>query len=106
MFDPVGGSFFPEALKTVAWGAHYLIIGFAAGGIPKIAANLLLVKNVTAHGVFWGSYLQNRPEVLSSGMRQVLAWLAEGKLRVHVSHRCAQRMRLDVASGLGVWLVM
>lgn len=52
---------FRDALKSVAWGAQYIIIGFAAGGIPQIPANLLLVKNTTLHGVFWGSYMQAQP---------------------------------------------
>ncbi|GAX72670.1 hypothetical protein CEUSTIGMA_g126.t1 [Chlamydomonas eustigma] len=88
VFDPVGGSLFEEALKcTAPWGAHYLVIGFASGGIPKVPANLALVKNLTVHGVFWGSYLQNEPKVLMKGMNTVLSWLAEGKIELKVSHR-------------------
>lgn len=44
VIDPVGGQFFNEALKSVAWGANVVVIGFAAGGIPKIPANILLVS--------------------------------------------------------------
>ncbi|MEW5301471.1 MAG: hypothetical protein WDW36_004330 [Sanguina aurantia] len=87
VYDPVGGSQFQDALKSVAWGAHYLVIGFASGGIPKVAANILLVKNCTMHGIFWGSYLQFKPAVLHSSMNQVLAWLAEGKLTLQTEHR-------------------
>jgi hypothetical protein len=53
IFDPVGGSLLMESLKTARWGAHILIIGFASGTIPKLPANLLLVKNLTAHGIYW-----------------------------------------------------
>lgn len=87
VFDPIGGPAFHDALKGVAWGAHYLVIGFAAGKIPTIPANLLLVKNVTVHGIFWGSYMEGNPKVLDAGMRQVLGWLSEGKLNVNVSAR-------------------
>ncbi|KXZ55570.1 hypothetical protein GPECTOR_2g1119 [Gonium pectorale] len=87
VFDPVGGSSLFEALKVVAWGAHYLVIGFASGEIPKVPANLLLVKNVTMHGVFWGSYMTQQPRVLADGMRQLLGWFAEGSLRVEVFAR-------------------
>jgi hypothetical protein len=52
VFDPVGGKLLAEALKVVAWGAQYLVIGFVAG-IPKVPANLLLVKNCTVGG--WGA---------------------------------------------------
>jgi hypothetical protein len=53
VYDPVGGAMLSEALKVAAWGASYLVIGFAAGAIPKVPANLLLVKNITMHGIFW-----------------------------------------------------
>jgi NADPH:quinone reductase len=88
VFDPVGGSVLAEAMKTVAWGAQYIVIGFAAGQIPRIPANILLVKNTTVHGTFWGSYLQHSPRLLHESMRQVLAWLVEGRIKVHISHRC------------------
>ena len=85
VFDPVGGSLFHEALKSVTpWGSHYLVIGFAAGDIPSVPCNLLLVKNCTLHGVFWGSYLQHQPKVLLQGMERVLKDLAEGRMEVQV----------------------
>ncbi|GLC40695.1 hypothetical protein PLESTB_000031800 [Pleodorina starrii] len=87
VFDPVGGSALFEALKAVGWGAQYLVIGFASGDIPKVPANLLLVKNVTMHGIFWGSYMSYQPRVLAESMRQVLAWFGEGRLRVEVYGR-------------------
>ncbi|GIL79795.1 hypothetical protein Vretimale_12388 [Volvox reticuliferus] len=87
VFDPVGGAALFEALKSVAWGAHYLVIGFASGDIPKVPANLLLVKNTTMHGVFWGSYMSYQPRVLAESMQQVLAWFGEGRLRVEVYGR-------------------
>ncbi|KIY97737.1 hypothetical protein MNEG_10225 [Monoraphidium neglectum] len=86
VFDPVGGKLLAEALKVVAWGAQYLVIGFVAG-IPKVPANLLLVKNCTVHGVFWGSYMQRQPKVLRASMDQVLAWAASGQLQIPISHR-------------------
>uniref|UniRef100_A0A7S0S512 Enoyl reductase (ER) domain-containing protein n=1 Tax=Chlamydomonas leiostraca TaxID=1034604 RepID=A0A7S0S512_9CHLO len=86
VIDPVGGVFFSEALKSVAWGAHIAVIGFAAGGIPKIPANILLVKNTTVHGLFWGSYMQHDPKILRSSMDDIMAWFAKGQLQPHVSH--------------------
>eukprot|EP00955_Chlamydomonas_euryale_P065911 359397-Chlamydomonas_euryale.AAC.4 len=52
---------------------------------PQVPANLLLVKNMTMHGIFWGSYMQARPRVLLDGMAEVLARIADGSLVVHVS---------------------
>lgn len=89
VFDPVGGAVLKEAMKTVAWGAQYIVIGFASGKIPSVPANILLVKNTTLHGTFWGSYLQHNYALLDESMRQVVAWLQSGKIKVHISHRFA-----------------
>jgi sacsin len=52
-----------------------------------VPANLLLVKNTTLHGIFWGSYMQHDYKELAGGMREVLGWLGEGRLQLEVSHR-------------------
>ena len=96
IFDPVGGPLFPEALKTAAWGCQYLIIGFAAGTVPQIPANYLLVKNVTVHGVFWGSYLGNDPSRLRQGIDHMLQAIEEGKLKPRISHSLPME-RIDEA---------
>ncbi|KAK9915971.1 hypothetical protein WJX75_006753 [Coccomyxa subellipsoidea] len=87
VYDPVGGSAFQEALKVAKWGAQILIIGFASGTIPKVAANIALVKNLTLHGVFWGSYMQHKPSVLQKSLQELVSWWAEGKISIPVSHR-------------------
>ncbi|GFR48767.1 hypothetical protein Agub_g10588 [Astrephomene gubernaculifera] len=87
VFDPVGGPLLSESLKCVAWGAQYLVIGFASGDIPKVPANLLLVKNTTLHGVFWGSYLAQQPRVIADSMRHLMAAFGAGRLRVEVYGR-------------------
>lgn len=56
VFDPVGGPLLGEALKCVRWGASLLLIGFA-GGLPKLPANILLVKNISVHGGWLGGRL-------------------------------------------------
>jgi len=86
IFDPVGGALSAEALKCAAWGAQVAIIGFASGNIPKLPANVLLVKNITAHGLYWGSYAQHQPRVLQDSLRMLAGWLADGKIAVRVSH--------------------
>lgn len=87
VYDPVGGVAFTEALRCCRWGAHVLVIGFASGTIPKLPTNIALVKNLTVHGIYWGSYITHQPEVLRAGMQQLLQWLQQGKIRVPVSHR-------------------
>jgi len=53
----------------------------------QVAANIALVKNLTLHGVFWGSYITQNPKILRQGIQEVVTWLGEGKLTVPVSHR-------------------
>lgn len=85
VYDPVGGQYTAAALRTLGWRGRLLVIGFAAGDIPQIPANLLLLKEVAAVGVYWGEFAKRDP----GGNRQLLAqlsgWLAEGRLRPLVS---------------------
>lgn len=87
VLDTVGGAGFEQALRAVRWGAHVLVIGFASGDVPQIPANIALVKNLTVHGVYWGSYASKAPRVMRKSLEDCVQWLAQGKLRVPISHR-------------------
>jgi NADPH2:quinone reductase len=67
--------------------ARLLPLGFASGDVPQIPANILLVKNLTVHGFYWGGYRRFKPEVLANSFRQLFAWWEEGRLKPHVSNR-------------------
>ena len=84
IYDPVGGDVFDQSLRCINWGGRILVIGFAAGRIPQIPANLLLVKSCSAIGVFWSSHRRREPESLRADYRQLFAWWSEGKLKPHV----------------------
>jgi NADPH2:quinone reductase len=87
VYDPVGGDVFDASLRCIAWGGRLLVIGFAAGRVPQIPANLLLVKNCDAIGFYWGSYRARRPDLVRNSYRTLFGWFEEGKLKPHVSHR-------------------
>ncbi|EFN51151.1 hypothetical protein CHLNCDRAFT_59824 [Chlorella variabilis] len=87
VFDPVGGALLSESLKCVRWGARILIIGFASGSIPKLPANILLVKNLAVHGIYWGSYQQHNPRVFRKSLEEVARLFGSGEVAVSVSHR-------------------
>ena len=87
VFDPVGGEVFLASLRAVAWGARLLVIGFAAGKVPEIPANLLLVKNLAVFGLYWGAYRQKAPDLLRRQFETLTGWYAEGRLKPLVSHR-------------------
>jgi NADPH2:quinone reductase len=87
VFDPVGGELFETSLRCVAWGARLIIIGFAAGRVQRIPANILLVKNVAAIGFYWGTYRARAPELVAAEYAQLFDCYAQDKLRPHVSHK-------------------
>jgi len=85
VYDPVGGAYTAAALRTLAWRGRLLVIGFAAGDIPQIPTNLLLLKEVSAVGVYWGEFAKRDPAGNRRLLTQLFGWLADGKLRPLVS---------------------
>ncbi|MBI2256382.1 MAG: NADPH:quinone oxidoreductase family protein [Proteobacteria bacterium] len=86
VYDPVGGDIFEASLRAVAWNARLIVIGFAAGTVQQIPANILLVKNVDVLGFYWGSYRHQAPELMAQGFSALAGMVAAGQLRPHVSH--------------------
>jgi len=84
IYDPVGGPYTEPALRSIAWQGRFLVVGFAAGDIPKLPLNLVLLKGCDVLGVFWGSFIERDPEGHRANTRQLLAWCAEGKISSHV----------------------
>jgi len=84
VYDPVGGAYAEAALRSIAWAGRFLVIGFAAGEIPKLPLNLVLLKGCDIRGVFWGQFTERYPEKHRANMAELLTWCAEGKLSAHV----------------------
>jgi NADPH:quinone reductase len=84
IYDPVGGELTEAALRAMAWGGRHLIVGFASGPIPKIPANLLLLKACDVVGVFWGAFVARHPEKNRAHVEQIFRWIADGRIRPHV----------------------
>jgi NADPH2:quinone reductase len=93
--DPVGGAFTEPALRSIAWRGRLLVVGFAAGDIPKIPLNLVLLKGCSIVGVFWGDFLRREPQAFVQSVAQLGGWFREGKLRPHIS----STFPLDRAAG-------
>lgn len=87
IYDPVGGDFAEKALRAIKWEGRYLVIGFAAGDIPKIPLNLVLLKSCQIVGVFWGMFSMRDPQANRANIEQLLTWLGEGKLKPHIDDR-------------------
>jgi NADPH2:quinone reductase len=84
IYDPVGGAYAEAAIRSIAWLGRYLVVGFAAGEIPKLPLNLVLLKGCDVLGVFWGSWTERDPAGHRVNTEQLLAWAVQGKLSSHV----------------------
>jgi NADPH:quinone reductase len=98
VYDPVGGRYAEPAVRGLAWKGRYLVVGFAAGDIPKIPLNLLLLKGASIVGVFWGQFTQVDPVTNTNNIATLMQWVANGKLRPLVSksyplERAAEALR-------------
>lgn len=84
IYDPVGGPYAEQALRSIAWEGRFLVVGFAAGEIPKLPLNLVLLKGCDVLGVFWGAWTKQDPKGYQANMDQIVRWAADGKLSAHV----------------------
>jgi NADPH2:quinone reductase len=84
VYDPVGGLYAEPAVRSMAWNGRYLVIGFAAGEIPKLPLNLVLLKNCDIRGVAWGAWVRREPDAQRALMKDIVNWAALGKLSAHV----------------------
>ncbi|MDQ8698574.1 NADPH:quinone oxidoreductase family protein [Hyphomicrobium sp. LHD-15] len=92
VYDCVGGKYAEPAVRALAWEGRFLVVGFAAGDIPKLPLNLLLLKGADAVGVFWGEAVRRNPERHRTNMIEVLGWVADGKLdpRIQATYPLAE----------------
>lgn len=85
VYDPVGGDLAEPVLRSTAWGGRYLVIGFAAGDIPRVPLNLALLKGCSIVGVFWGAFVQREPARNAEHLRTLATWWSEGRIKPLVS---------------------
>ena len=84
VYDAVGGELAEPAMRALAWKGRFLVIGFAAGEIPKFPLNVIMLKGIDVQGVHWGAFVEREPALHQKNQAQLLAWAAEGKLTVKV----------------------
>ncbi len=99
VYDCVGGKYAEPAVRALAWEGRFLVVGFAAGDIPKLPLNLLMLKGADAIGVFWGEAVRRNPQGHRANMIEVLRWVADGKLavRIHGTYPLA-----DICNAIGI----
>ena len=86
VYDAVGGDYAEPAIRSLAWGGRFLVVGFPAG-IPKIPLNLTLLKGSQIVGVFWGASVQVDPKGHAENMRDLFKLYSEGKVKPRISAR-------------------
>ncbi|MCP5334897.1 MAG: NADPH:quinone oxidoreductase family protein [Oceanospirillaceae bacterium] len=89
IYDPVGGDYSEQALRAIAWEGRHLVIGFAAGDIPKMPLNLTLLKGCQIIGVFWGAFTMRDPQANYRNMLELLELFKQHKINPHISKRFA-----------------
>lgn len=86
IYDPVGGAYSETAFRAIAWNGRFLVVGFAAGSIPKMPLNLPLLKGASIVGVFWGGFAIGNPKANMQNTKALMQWYEEGKIKPHI-HR-------------------
>lgn len=86
VYDPVGGEQFASAFRACNPDGRILVIGFASGTVPPIAANHMMVKNITVQGVNWGGYMRFNSKVVTESLKTLISWYHTGRLKPHISH--------------------
>ncbi len=102
VYDAVGGPYTEPAFRSIAWRGRLLVVGFAAGEIPKLPLNLALLKGASVVGVFWGDFARREAKRFADSLHQLARWYGEGKLRPHVSQtfpleKAAEALKLMAA---------
>ena len=81
IYDPVGGEYTEPAFRSIAWRGRYLVVGFAAGPIPALPFNLMLLKGASVVGVFWGDFAKKEPKANAAMMAELAIWYAKGTIK-------------------------
>lgn len=100
IYDPVGGKYSEAALRGIAWEGRYLVIGFAAGDIPRIPLNLALLKGCSIVGVFWGTFTKRDPQRNQEHLQELLDWFGRGKLKPFVSAQYSMEQAADALNDM------
>ena len=106
IYDPVGGAYAEAALRSIAWQGRFLVIGFAAGEIPKIPLNLALLKGCDIVGVFWGAFIERDPKGHQANMAELVRWADEGEISAHVHATYPLAQTADALKAIAARAVM
>jgi NADPH2:quinone reductase len=101
IYDSVGGDVFDRSLKCIAWNGRLLVIGFASGTIPTVAANRILLKNVSVVGLHWGAYAKHEPARVPETFAALFRLYAEKQIRPVIYRSYPLEEAADALAALG-----
>ena len=87
VYDPVGGELAEPVFRSIGWRGRYLVVGFAAGGIPALPWNQALLKGASIVGVFWGDFARREPKANARALAELAQWYAQGKIKPVIDQR-------------------
>jgi NADPH2:quinone reductase len=88
IFDPIGGPLFEQAKRCAAFNGRYLVVGFAAGGIPSLGLNYTILKSISVVGVAYGMSAIKYPAMNNANFAQMFDWYRQGVIKPHIGRRC------------------
>lgn len=85
--DNVGGEFLEAGVRSMNWNGRAVVVGFAGGEIPSIPVNILLLKNISLHGLYWGAHMIAQPKLFQASCNEIIDLWGTGKISPHISHK-------------------
>ena len=101
IYDPIGDCYTEPAFRAIGWKGKYLVVGFAAGEIPKLPINLTLLKGASLVGVFWGTFTGLESEVNQKNIAEINQLLSEGKIKPLISKEIPMENAVDAIKMIG-----
>ena len=101
IYDPIGDCYTEPAFRAIGWKGKYLVVGFAAGQIPKLPINLTLLKGASLVGVFWGTFTGLESEVNQKNIAEINQLLSEGKIKPLISKEVPMENAVEAIKMIG-----
>ena len=101
IYDPIGDCYTEPAFRAIGWKGKYLVVGFAAGEIPKLPINLTLLKGASLVGVFWGTFTGLESEANQKNIAEINQLLSEGKIKPLISKEVPMENAVEAIKMIG-----
>tara|TARA_E500000075_G_scaffold132544_1_gene144857 strand:- start:1243 stop:2244 length:1002 start_codon:yes stop_codon:yes gene_type:complete len=101
IYDPIGDCYAEPAFRSIGWKGKYLVVGFAAGQIPKLPINLTLLKGASVVGVFWGAFTGREFEENQKNIADINSLLSNGDIKPLISKKIPMEDAIEAINLIG-----